>query len=1138
MKKITKLFAVALMLLIGVQIIRAAVSNPPETLPSAPTENASSVLSFFCGIYNNATTIKDYTGTSGATVREVRKVSGDDMIYIEDGFNSWESINFAAAQDISNYEYLNFDIYIVSGTTPLKIKLSDTSTDIVTKSELPEGWNRIQLKISDFKSLASSPDLTKVNKIMLLNGKGYKRTAYIDNIYASGDAAQEPTDPELPTEAAPAPTHAANDVKSFFSDIYTDFTSIDKISGTGTLKILTAHGNNKILKIENGLNHWANLHFKTPVNINSMTTLHLDIFIVRAATAGNVNLKFRLNDIGNEVKLTLKPGWNYLDIPLTDFKGEMGVLIDVDQFRVIREGGYPINVFIDNLYTYGDQGGSEEPGDPYAPKVAAPTPIQHPDSVKSFFSDHYQNITAIEQNNAGNPVSTMTYITPLENDSMLRLTSMNWTILKLNPTVDVDDMDYLHFDVWAEAEPKIVIGFGNWDKYASTQPQTLAKGWKSFDIPLSIFKDQGVNLKETFILRIHSSSGFAIGRLYFDNIYTFKGDPSGKVISYEIASAYEPIMAPATVKSIYTEKYKNITNLELASGGTTKFNFQWLTETDETIKMHSLDQVILKAATVMNLDDMQNVHLNVYYKAEEGLPEGGLKIGFQSKDSENIYYSTLTPELRNGDWIYVNIPLAELKTAGLNCAAIENIIFEGSGNIYVDNIYAYTGEYTLGLGEEGKIEVDWTEAKKDDVLPDRDQAFLGVNLASASGGDITGALGQSYTYPSFEDLYYFKSKGVRLFRFPFRWERVQHEVNGPLDMELDVKEMKKVIAEAERIGMYVMIDMHDYCRRNVDGVKYKFGESDKLTKEHFADVWVKLATEFKDFTNIWGYDIMNEPYGLTPGVWKTHAQEAINAIRTVDTETPIVIEGESYASASTWPTTGGGLISLIDPSNNLVFQAHCYFDRDKSGLYVLGDYDKEVSSPTQHIDRLKPYVEWLNEKNVKGILGEFGVPRSDVRWLTMLDEVLAYLKENKVSGTYWVAGNGYANDHVSVQPVWNKKDDPALQFTQERAQMRILEKYIPDFGDKEGGNSIHENLMNENMLIKVYPNPVIDNMVVETELSIANIKILNMTGSVLKNINAEDGQNEFFLGDLSKGIYILQVNFIGGSKTSMKIIKK
>ena len=129
-----------------------------------------------------------------------------------------------------------------------------------------------------------------------------------------------------------------------------------------------------------------------------------------------------------------------------------------------------------------------------------------------------------------------------------------------------------------------------------------------------------------------------------------------------------------------------------------------------------------------------------------------------------------------------------LKKAGLDCTAIENIVFEGKGNLYVDNIFAFKGEYTLGLGEEGKVSVDWEAAAEGDVLPDIDTPLIGVNLASACGGSVHGKIGTEYFYPSFKDLYYFKSKGVRLFRFPFRWERIQHELNGDLDLDSDIQE--------------------------------------------------------------------------------------------------------------------------------------------------------------------------------------------------------------------------------------------------------------------------------------------------------------------------------------------------------------
>ena len=40
-----------------------------------------------------------------------------------------------------------------------------------------------------------------------------------------------------------------------------------------------------------------------------------------------------------------------------------------------------------------------------------------------------------------------------------------------------------------------------------------------------------------------------------------------------------------------------------------------------------------------------------------------------------------------------------------------------------------------------------------------------------------------------------------------------------------------------------------------------------LTKEHLADLWKKIATEFKDYKNIWGYDLMNEPKGIDINVF-------------------------------------------------------------------------------------------------------------------------------------------------------------------------------------------------------------------------------------------------------------------------------
>lgn len=1127
MKKIIKSFGFAIMLFLsGTSNILAAVSNPPTTLPAAPVHDSNSVLSFFSGVYTNAASISGFSGTGTTTVETVL---GDQMIYIENGLNGWANINLTTPLNIDNYDSLYIDVYVVSGAFDLKVMFTDGSTTFIIPPKLQEGWNKVGIRLNAYRDLATPPDFTSVSKIGLINNGGYARTVYVDNIYACGIKTDN-TDPELPSQAAPIPAHDAEDVKSIFSDAYTNITEIQSFSGVGTGKFLTAFPGDEMIKISGGLNNWSNLHF-TSVNIDNMEYIHIDIFVVRET--GTVELKFRFDDgIGNEVVRTLNPGWNNLDIALADLKGTSR-LNNVSLFRMLRTNGYPQNVFIDNIYTHGilEDTDPGDPSDPNAPTIAAPVPQHAAEDVKSIFSNAYTNITSLVLNNAGNPPLEMTQITPFEGDDMMRFTSLNWGLIKFDPFIDLNDMDYIHFDVWAEGTPSIKAGLGGWASQPTTDALALKPGWTSFDIPLNVFRNLSVDLTNVIVLRLISSNGFAIGRLYFDNIYAYKGDPitDKPVPTYEIESAPEPIMAPSTVKSIFTEKYTNITEVEEGnSGATTQFKLVYLTETDKVLRMRSLDEMAVKTAASWNIDDMEFIHFNVYY--DNNGADGSLEIGLQSFGSETEVYSAVVPELKNGEWTYVNIPLQAFKSAGMDCSAIENILFRGSGNIYLDNIFAFKGDYTLGLGEEGKISVDWVEASKNDELPDRDFAFLGVNLATGSGGTVPGIYNTSYSYPTFQDLYYFKSKGVRLIRLPFRWERVQHEVNGPLDLELDVAKIKEVVAEAERIGMYVMLDMHDYCRRKVNGVTYKFGESPNLTNEHFADVWTKLAGEFKDFTNIWGYDIMNEPYSLSQGVWFSAAQAAINGIRTVDTETSIVIEGQNYAASYSWLTTGADLINLQDPSDNLIFQAHCYFDNNKSGHYELGSYDLEVSNPNEPINRLKPFVDWLKDNNQKGILGEFGVPRTDVRWLDLLNNVVEYLKENQLSATYWVGGSWYAGDKVSVQPLEN--------YTVERAQMRVLEKYIADFHIRENSGINDKTVNNNNTnLVAAYPNPLSDIVYIESEVEMRTIEIFNIAGQEVKALQGKANRFEVNLQDMLKGTYILRVRFEDGSMASKKLVK-
>jgi endoglucanase len=306
----------------------------------------------------------------------------------------------------------------------------------------------------------------------------------------------------------------------------------------------------------------------------------------------------------------------------------------------------------------------------------------------------------------------------------------------------------------------------------------------------------------------------------------------------------------------------------------------------------------------------------------------------------------------------------------------------------------------------------------------------------------------------------------------------------------------------------------------VNGTSYLIGQTSNLTIANFVDFWTKMAFEFKDYTNIWGYDLMNEPHDMGTVSWFDIVQATVTGIRTVDLNTPIVIEGDSWASSYNWPGASDKLKNVVDPSNKLIYEAHCYFDNNASGIYA-GTYDVEIKTATIATIRLKPFADWLKTNNKIGMIGEFGVPGNDPRWLTMLDGALNYMKQNNVSGTYWAAGPWWGTYPLSVEP----------DGTVDKPQMAILAKY--------GNDKISAVEELKSAEISVYPNPTTDNINITSDSEIKSVAIYNNLGILVfqQKINNVGSQNSIPLNQLISGNYIIKVLLNNNSSVIKKIVK-
>lgn len=304
--------------------------------------------------------------------------------------------------------------------------------------------------------------------------------------------------------------------------------------------------------------------------------------------------------------------------------------------------------------------------------------------------------------------------------------------------------------------------------------------------------------------------------------------------------------------------------------------------------------------------------------------------------------------------------------------------------------------------------------------------LVGVALSGAAFGPsvLPGKHGTNYIYPA--ESYYKKyaEQGLKLVRLPFLWERIQPQ----LDTELDAAQLALLTQSldfAQKHGVKVVLDMHNYYRY----YKQPIG-SENVPIKSFADTWKRIALKVGNHPALSGYGLMNEPN--TKGLWPEAALAASKAIRTVDKGSWIYVAGDRFSSAWHWPQSNTQLIAdpwMRDPQNNLIFEAHMYLDRDTSGMYA----DKtETFAPDLGINRAKPFVDWLRTNNLRGFIGEMGVPGYAPDAIVAMDNLLGYLRENCVPLTYWAAGPWWGK-YILALDVSGGAEQPQLPVLRKHA---------------------------------------------------------------------------------------------------------
>jgi len=338
-----------------------------------------------------------------------------------------------------------------------------------------------------------------------------------------------------------------------------------------------------------------------------------------------------------------------------------------------------------------------------------------------------------------------------------------------------------------------------------------------------------------------------------------------------------------------------------------------------------------------------------------------------------------------------------------------------------------------------------------------DIQYAGVNLSGAefgtagTGAALPGNFGSTYTWPTNGETAYYQSRGMNIIRLPFRWERLQLTNNAAFN-SAESNRMYNFVSYATAHGMYVILDPHNFQRywplidnfNDMQSGNVGIVGGAVVPDSAYSNFWYRIANIYKSNSHVI-FGLMNEPNAVPETQMIASENAAIAGIRAAGATNMIFVPGNRWTGAWTWSNADGNgaansvaLLGIVDPGNNYVIEVHQYLDADGSGS------NDGIVSTDVGWQRLTNFTAWARANNVKGFLGEYGVPGntigSGLPGGLALPNMLSYMSTNSdvwLGWTYWGGGPWWGSGATFlVEPAnpGNPTDQPT---------MRIIKEFVP-----------------------------------------------------------------------------------------------
>jgi hypothetical protein len=283
------------------------------------------------------------------------------------------------------------------------------------------------------------------------------------------------------------------------------------------------------------------------------------------------------------------------------------------------------------------------------------------------------------------------------------------------------------------------------------------------------------------------------------------------------------------------------------------------------------------------------------------------------------------------------------------------------------------------------------------------------NFEKALGRDTLADFTRSFrdAFITEEDIEIIKGWGANCIRVPFNYKVVEFE-DRPFSLnEEGLSYLDKVVKWCQRHELYCILDMH--AAPGAQNPDWHSDCSDKpdlfsneFNKDRYLRLWHFLASRYKDYSAVAGYDILNEPVVDTgqEALVKDLYERATKEIRDAGDRHIIFLEGNQWAQRLNF------LGTPVD--SNTAYSIHAYppiaftFNLERELHYPGKAYGITWNKTALEMLGMT-YRNFIKRHDVPLYVGEFGVNARDGYYgeNAWVSDMLSIFKKHSLHWTYW-----------------------------------------------------------------------------------------------------------------------------------------